>query len=155
MDNYYTVTYTLVDGGDNVVSYSFVLVKAEDRTKPVVSGISGTKKTLELGQQLTLNGLKVEDNATLQANMKIEVSCKNSEGTYFSQFARVSESKDKIEFAPDRPGVYTLTITATDQANNTSDERIVEVEVKDTTKPESKPRIKAALPVIIVSIIYI
>lgn len=135
-NNYYTVTYTLVDGGDNVVSYSFVLVKAEDRTKPVVSGISGTKKTLELGQQLTLNGLKVEDNATIQSNMKIKVSCKNSEGTYFSQFARVSESKDKIEFAPDRPGVYTLTITATDEANNTSDKRIVEVEVKDTTKPE-------------------
>ena len=131
--NYYTVTYTLVDDGNNVVSYSFVLVSATDKTPPVISGIDGSERTLELGSTLYLNDFEVKDNNTETANISFDITVKNSEGRYFSNICRHDGSQ--IIFYPTESGTYTITIVAVDDEGNRSDERTLTVNVEDTINP--------------------
>ena len=133
--NFYTVTYTLVDNGNNVVSYSFVLVQATDKTAPVISGIDGTEMTLELGRTLYFTGLTATDNASSldDGTITFDISVRNSEGRYFSQICRYINGQ--LVFSPEEEGVYTISIIAKDAENNTSDERTIQVTVEDTIKP--------------------
>ncbi len=133
--NFYTVTYTLVDDGNNVVSYSFVLVQATDKTPPVISGIDGTEMTLELGRTLYFTGLTATDNGSSldDGTITFDISVRNSEGRYFSQICRYVNGQ--LVFSPEEEGVYTISIIAKDAENNTSDERTIQVTVEDTIKP--------------------
>lgn len=132
--NYYTVTYTLVDDGNNVVSYSFVLIATTDKTPPVISGIDGSERTLELGRTLYLNDFEVTDNNTTHtSDISFELSVKNSDGRYFSNICRYDGSQ--IIFYPTETGTYTISIVAVDEGGNRSDERTLKVKVQDSIKP--------------------
>lgn len=132
--NYYTVTYTLVDDGNNVVSYSFVLIATTDKTPPVISGIDGSERTLELGRTLYLNDFEVTDNnITDTSEISFELSVKNSDGRYFSNICRYDGSQ--IIFYPTETGTYTISIVAVDEGGNKSDERTLTVKVQDSIKP--------------------
>ncbi len=135
--NYYTVTYTLVDDGNNVVSYSFVLIATTDKTPPVISGIDGSERTLELGRTLYLNDFEVTDNNTTDTSeISFELSVKNSDGRYFSNICRYDGSQ--IIFYPTETGTYTISIVAVDEGGNRSDERTLKVKVQDSIKPVIK-----------------
>ena len=132
--NYYTVTYTLVDDGNNVVSYSFVLIATTDKTPPVISGIDGSERTLELGRTLYLNDFEVTDNNTTDtSDISFELTVKNSDGRYFSNICRYDGSQ--IIFYPTETGTYTISIVAVDEGGNRSDERTLTVNVQDSIKP--------------------
>ena len=136
--NYYTVTYTLVDDGDNVVSYSFVLVAPQDKTPPVISGIDGgTKenpKTLELGNTLYINDFEITDNKTQNIeDIDFSFEVTNSDGIPFAGACR--RDGNSIVFRPTEVGLYTITFVATDKNGNKSDARQIYVEVSDTIKP--------------------
>ena len=132
--NYYTVTYTLVDDGNNVVSYSFVLIATTDKTPPVISGIDGSERTLELGRTLYLNDFEVTDNNTTDtSDISFELTVKNSDGRYFSNICRYDGSQ--IIFYPTETGTYTISIVAVDEGGNKSDERTLTVNVQDSIKP--------------------
>ena len=133
-DNYYTVKYTIVDGGNNVVSYSFVLVAPQDKTPPVITGFDGSSSEIELGQTVTINGLTVTDNRTGSKQVTFVVTTK-LDGNELLNGAEVKQEDNSIRFTPDQIGTYTLEIVAIDEANNQSEPRTISIVVKDSYKP--------------------
>lgn len=137
-DNFYTVTYSLVDAGNNTVSYSFVLVHAVDKTAPTITGVTGTEQKLELGEAFYLTQLKAEDNYTDADKIKFDVSVKltNAQG----ETKDVSSSYNPITKAlePREVGTYEILIRAVDEGGNETPEELsrkIRVVVEDTLSP--------------------
>lgn len=131
-DNYYTVTFTLVDGANNVLSYSIVLVHAVDKTGPTITGLTGDSSTIELGQQYTFSKLKAVDNFSDSTTITAEV--KDAEGNNVSPWFNMSN----LTFSPEEAGTYTIKFTATDLEGNPSQERTFTITVEDTLAPVIK-----------------
>jgi len=128
-DNY-TVTYSIVDGGNNIATYSFVVRKAIDAEAPAVDGFVGIDRTLELGESLFFTNLKVTDNTTAEEDINLNVTVKGAKtGIRNSFFNPLTK-----EFTPTEVDEYTITITATDAENNSTVKSIV-IKVQDTQKP--------------------
>ncbi|NCB48752.1 MAG: hypothetical protein EOM55_03940 [Clostridia bacterium] len=127
--NYYTITYTLRDSGQNVVSYSFVLTHANDKEGPTIQGVPGSSITIELGQELHLTTLSATDNYY-----------DKSEIVFFSNCLLDGEVKDYYNnetnvFEPREVGTFQIELTAKDGSLNTSELRTFTVVVKDTLSP--------------------
>ncbi len=128
-DNYYTVTYTLIDSADNVISYSVVLVHAVDKTGPTISGLTGDSATIELGQLYTFNKLKAVDNYSNSVTITADVVSK--EGVNVSHWFNMSN----LTFNPEETGTYTISLVARDAGDNPSQERKFTITVVDTLAP--------------------
>ena len=121
----YTVTYTAIDAGNNVVAYTVQLPTMTDSEKPVIVGVtSGKVYEIELGQKLDLGRVTVVDN--VDNGLVPTISCDDH-----------PEYVNGTIFAPTEVGTYTVKYTAQDNAAepNAADPVLVEVIVKDTTKP--------------------
>jgi hypothetical protein len=127
-DNYYTITYTLRDNGNNVVSYSFVLVHASDKEGPTLQGIPGSTVTIELGQVCSLAEITAVDNYS--TSITYNVTCKNADG-------EIKDYYNNIEnvFEPEETGTYQITLTAEDENGNESTARTFTIIVEDTLAP--------------------
>lgn len=128
-DNY-TIVYTIVDGGNNTTTYSYVIRQTVDAQAPSIAVSGGTTYTRELGTILDLENIKITDNKTTAENIEIEavveLAGKGNRDSYFNAESKV--------FAPREVGVYTITITATD-ADDNSTVKTITVNVQDTNKP--------------------
>ena len=127
-DNY-TVVYNIIDGGNNVVTYSYVIRATIDAQAPHISVI-GTNATIELGETYYLKNISVSDNKTAEENITFSAKVVGSTvGNRSSWF-----NAETMEFAPKAADTYTITLTAADAQNNTSTKSVV-ITVKDTIKP--------------------
>lgn len=119
----YTVTYTAVDAGNNVVAYTVKLPTLTDSEKPVITGVtSGKVYEIELGQKLDLGRVTVIDNVDtgLVATLTCDAHPEYINGTIF---------------APTEVGTYVVKYNAKDSEGNEADTVTVEVKVTDTTAP--------------------
>lgn len=127
-DNY-TIIYNIVDGGNNVVTYSYVIRATIDAQAPHISVI-GTNKTIELGETYYLKDISVSDNKTAEEDIAFSAKVVGSTvGNRSSWF-----NAETMEFAPKAADTYTITLTAEDAQHNASTKTIV-ITVKDTEKP--------------------
>ena len=131
--NYYTVTYTIKDSANNVVANSFVLVHAEDKQAPVISGLKNSSATLELGEAYNFSSVTAEDNSGNPVTFSAAVY--KDEDLDHNISAEVFNPYD-MTFSPKAEGSYKLIFTAKDENNNTSEEREFTVTVKDSLAPE-------------------
>ncbi|TDM38829.1 YSIRK-type signal peptide-containing protein, partial [Macrococcoides goetzii] len=120
----YNVTVKAVDQASNESSASFVLT-VTDKTAPVITAIADMEVNedaeLIIPVTVTDNYSQVTTTVSgLPTGMKYNVDTKQIEGT------------------PITPGVYTVTISATDAAGNKSDE-VFNIKVKDITPPALNP----------------
>lgn len=119
----YTVTYTAVDAGNNVVAYTVKLPTLTDSEKPVITGVtSGKVYEIELGQKLDLGRVTVIDN--LDADLSVTLTC-DAHPEYINGTI----------FAPTEVGTYIVKYNAKDSEGNEADTVSVEVKVSDTTAP--------------------
>ena len=125
-DNYYTVTYKLVDSCDNVTSFSFVLIHVTDTTPPVIT-LNTEKRTVELGQSTKIT-FETKDSSTVTSTVK----CTDANGSVYN-YATI-ENGNVVKFDGKRVGTYTLTITSEDLGGYKSS-RAFTVEVKDSNAP--------------------
>lgn len=132
-DNYYTVTYILKDKGNNVTTYSYVLLQPTDTTPPVITGFDGEEKEIELGQTLYIEGIKVSDNQAESSSINLTITTKYNGNILLKGAEAVSSSS--IKFTPDKVGTYVLEVTANDGLND-SEARTITINVVDTIKPE-------------------
>lgn len=125
--NEYTVTYRVVDDAKNTVSYSFVLIHAENREIPAISGISGEEATLELGESYVFQGVEFGNAQT------VKVTAKNSAGKDVSHWI----SPSSYTFSPEEAGTYTITFTAINGTLDTDPTQTKEfkITVADTKAP--------------------
>lgn len=125
----YTVIYSIVDGGNNVTTYAYVIKSALDGEAPVISGLIGSVATIQLGQTYYLKNLEVSDNDDKTLSVEdLTFSVVGSDGKIRSSWL------NGLEFTPKAVGKYTITMTVTDATNNSTTRSFV-VEVKDTIKP--------------------
>lgn len=130
VDNYYTVTYTLRDAGENIVSYSIVLMHANDKEGPTIQGIPGSSETIELGQAYYLTDLTATDNYYSENDIVFFANClldSKDVKDYYNNETKV--------FEPREVGTYQIQLTAKDGAQNSSELRTFTIVVKDTLKP--------------------
>lgn len=119
----YTVTYTVIDAGNNIVSYTVKLPTLADSEKPLITGVTNGKVyEIELGQKLDLGRVSVIDNvdSDLTPTLVCEAHPEFINGTIF---------------APTETGTFVVKYTAKDNNGNEADTVTVEVKVTDTTKP--------------------
>ena len=129
-DNYYTVTYTLMDSADNVVSYSVVLVHAEDKTGPTISGLKqGSSESIEYGEVYRFSKLKAVDNFSNETTITASVT--NEFGEDVSPWFNMST----LTFSPEATGTYKIVLTAEDQNGNDSQPVEVTLTVTDSLAP--------------------
>jgi large repetitive protein len=126
-EKYYTVTYKLVDKGDNVTAYSFVLLHVTDKTPPVIT-LKTESRTVELGETLDI---KFDTNDNASNDLDNTVTCTDSNGKTHN-FASVKGNT--IHFEGEKIGTYTLALTSTDEGGNKSTREFT-IEVKDTLTP--------------------
>lgn len=125
-DNY-TVVYNIVDGGNNIVTYSFVLKAAADKQAPNIS-VMGTTATVELGQTYYLKNVSATDNTEGDITFTAKV-VGDKVGNRSSWF-----NTEEMSFTAKTPDTYTITLTAEDANNNKATKTVV-VTVKDSTAP--------------------
>lgn len=119
----YTVTYTAIDAGNNVVAYTVKLPTLSDSEKPSIVGVtSGKQYEIQLGQKLDLGRVTVVDN--VDTGLVPTISCEAH-----------PEYVSGTIFAPTEVGTYTVKYTAKDNNGNDADAVLAEVIVTDTTKP--------------------
>ena len=120
----YTVTYTAIDAGNNIVAYTVKLPTLTDTEKPTITGVtSGKVFEIELGQKLDLGRVSVFDNG-VETAIKASISCEAH-----------PEYINGTIFAPTEAGTYTVKYTADDGYGNDAEPVYVEVKVADTTAP--------------------
>ena len=130
-DNYYTVTYMLQDRGNNTVSYSIVLVQAEDKQAPVISGVDNSDATIELGETLNLHQIIATDNQSSSSDITLNFEVVDQNNKYVNSWCNAYDRT----FTPEAVGTYTVSVTATDKNNNISSKSSFSVKVQDTLKP--------------------
>lgn len=130
-DNYYTVTYMLQDRGNNTVSYSIVLVQAEDKQAPVISGVDNSDATIELGETLNLNQIIATDNQSDSSNITLSFEVVDQNNKFVNSWCNAYDRT----FTPESVGTYTVSVTAKDENNNVSSKSSFTVKVQDTLKP--------------------
>ena len=116
----YTVTYTVIDAGNNFTTISFTTKALTDKENPIINR-EDKEYTMELGNYLDLGEITATDNSS---SATITIS---SDGNNYL---------NGTIFTPLEIGVYTITINATDSEGNKATPVILTVDVKDTTAPE-------------------
>ncbi len=119
----YTVTYTAVDAGNNIVAYTVKLPALADNEAPIISGVTtGKVYEIELGEKLDLGRVTVLDNVDegLTPTLACEAHPEFINGTIF---------------APTEAGTFTVVYNAKDNNGNDAETVSIEVKVTDTTAP--------------------
>ena len=127
-DNY-TIVYTITDGGNNTTTYAYVIRATLDGQAPSIS-VLGTTHSVELGKILDLHDIEINDIKTPKDKLKIEsvveLAGKGNRDSYFNAANKTFIAREE--------GVYTLTLTAIDEADNKTTKTIT-INVADSTKP--------------------
>ena len=116
----YTVTYTVIDAGNNFTTISFKTQTLTDKESPIINR-EDKEYTMELGTYLDLGEITASDNVAVE---NIQYS---SDGNNYL---------NGTIFTPLELGVYTITITAKDAEGNEATPVTLTVTVEDTTAPE-------------------
>lgn len=133
-DNY-TITYELCDEGtNNITVLTFVTTKAADTEAPVIDGVVNAGNDLELGETYFITSIKVTDNGKDDiSKVKMYWNVKGAKLGPQNHYLNKLDDGTFV-FTPQAVDVYTITLTAIDENNNSSSKSFV-VTVKDTNKP--------------------
>ncbi len=134
-DNYYTVTYKLVDKDGNVTAYSFVLLQVTDKTAPDITIPNTEKRTVEYGQSIEIVYTATDNNSTTTTET---VTCVNTATNQDRSYLVTALSGQRIRFDASEIGTYTITITSYDGTDKTTanhSSKSFTIEVKDTLAP--------------------
>lgn len=116
----YTVTYTVIDAGNNFTTISFKTQALTDKESPIINR-EDKEYTMELGTYLDLGEITASDNVAVE-----DIQYSSDGNNYLNGTI----------FTPLELGVYTITITAKDAQNNEATPVTLTVTVEDTTAPE-------------------
>ncbi|MCG2367369.1 putative Ig domain-containing protein, partial [Staphylococcus epidermidis] len=118
----YTVTVTTTDESGNSETTTFT-IDVEDTTKPTVESIAN--QTQEVNTEIEAIKIEATDNSGQAVTNKVEGL---PDGVTFD------EATNTISGTPSEVGSYTVTVTTTDESDNTT-ETTFTIDVVDTTKP--------------------
>ncbi|MCG2333656.1 putative Ig domain-containing protein, partial [Staphylococcus epidermidis] len=118
----YDVTVTTTDESGNSETTTFT-IDVEDTTKPTVESIAN--QTQEVNTEIEAIKIEATDNSGQAVTNKVEGL---PDGVTFD------EATNTISGTPSEVGSYTVTVTTTDESDNTT-ETTFTIDVVDTTKP--------------------
>ncbi|MBM6207835.1 YSIRK-type signal peptide-containing protein [Staphylococcus epidermidis] len=118
----YTVTVTTTDESGNAIETTFT-IDVKDTTKPTVEDIADQKQ--EVNTEIEPIKIEATDNSGQAVTNKVEGL---PDGVTFD------ETTNTISGTPSETGIYTVTVTTTDESGN-SETTTFTIDVEDTTKP--------------------
>ncbi|MEJ7250243.1 putative Ig domain-containing protein, partial [Staphylococcus epidermidis] len=118
----YDIIVTTTDESGNVTETIFT-IDVEDTTKPTVESIAG--QTQEVNTEIEPIKIEATDNSGQAVTNKVDGL---PNGVTFD------EATNTISGTPSEVGIYTVTVTTTDESGNAT-ETTFTIDVEDTTKP--------------------